>query len=265
MPYVDTVVGRLFVQTCGHGPVITLWHCLLGDSGIWQPLLPSLMQHGRVVMVDGPGHGRSDAPPGPLTLAGCADAWVQVLDATAPGEAAVFAGLSWGAMTALRVATRHPDRVCALGLFGAIATAPGVTVRFRFAALAALLRLTGVSPRMAPMLVDKMVSQSSGAGARHQVLRMLARSARNDRLALFRTSRAVLVDADNITIALGRVEVRAVVCVGDEDGITPPPCSRRIARTLPCAELHVVEHAGHMVVVEAPERTRDLLLSLLRG
>jgi len=263
MPYVDTVVGRLFVQTAGHGPVITLWHCLFGDSGVWQPVLPSLIQHGRVVLVDGPGHGRSDAPPGPLSLDGCADAWVQVLDAVAPGKAAVFAGLSWGAMTALRVAVRHPGRVHALGLFSAIATAPRTMARIRFAALAALLRRTGVSPRMAPWLADKMVSRSSGAAARQQVLRMLARTALDDRLALYRAARAVLVDADDITAALGQVQARTVVCVGAEDGITPPPCSRRIARRLPCAELHVVGHAGHMVVVEAPEQTRDRLLSLL--
>ncbi len=265
MPYVETTVGRLFVQTSGQGPTVALWPCLLGDGGIWHAQVRALATRARTVVVDGPGHGRSGAPAASFTLEQCADAWVQVLDATGADEPAVFAGLSWGAMVAMRVAIRHPARVRALALFSGIATAPQRPARMRFAAFAALLRTVGVAPWLVPRLVDMMVSPSCSPASRDAITRMFARCASLDRTALYRAARAVLVEPSHILGELPRVQAPAMVCVGADDRVTPVSCARRIAQALPHGQVHVIERAGHLLALEAPDEVSARIAGALDG
>jgi pimeloyl-ACP methyl ester carboxylesterase len=55
------------------GPAIVLLHGLFFDGRMWQDQVPALAALGRVVVFDGPGHGRSDVPPS-FTLEDHADA-----------------------------------------------------------------------------------------------------------------------------------------------------------------------------------------------
>ncbi len=60
-----------------------------------------------------------------------------------------------------------------------------------------------------------------------------------------------------------RVGGRAAVVVGSEDRVTPPGDARVVARSLPNAELVVVEGAGHMVLYERPEAVNNVISKLL--
>ena len=57
----------------GQGPWITLSHSLAAHSGMWAPQVRLLSPHFTVLCVDTRGHGGTDAPPGPYTLAQLAD------------------------------------------------------------------------------------------------------------------------------------------------------------------------------------------------
>jgi pimeloyl-ACP methyl ester carboxylesterase len=54
------------------------------------------------------------------------------------------------------------------------------------------------------------------------------------------------------------------VVVGDRDELLPVEEGRQIAESAPDGRLEVVEGAGHLVSVEAPERFNQILLELLR-
>jgi pimeloyl-ACP methyl ester carboxylesterase len=60
--------------------------------------------------------------------------------------------------------------------------------------------------------------------------------------------------------ALG--DVPSAVLVGERDRLTPPPCSRAIARALPGAELTVCRGAGHMLILERPDEVSAALLAV---
>jgi len=47
--------------------------------------------------------------------------------------------------------------------------------------------------------------------------------------------------------------------VGDQDAITPPALARSMAAAIPGAKLVVVHGAGHLVPMEQPETTTQLL------
>ena len=260
MPYVSTCVGRLFVEDAGEGPPVVLWHSLLCDGGMWHAQAVALRERHRVLVIDGPSHGRSEPRRTPFTLDQCADALVELLDAHAIDRAALV-GLSWGGMTAMRVALRHPSRVRALGLFDTSANAETPANVRRYRAMAEVVRRVGpiapiedrvrrimVAPatlREKPALVDEVVRRIRGW----------------DREGLYHAVRAVVVDRRSIAAELPRIRVPTLVAIGEHDHATPRAFSERIAGSIPGARLEVIAGAGHLTAAEQP----DAVTALLRG
>ena len=68
MAYVGTRLGRWFYEERGKAKpsdktAIVLLHGLLFDGGSWKNQVGPLSELGRVVVFDGPGHGKSEVPP----------------------------------------------------------------------------------------------------------------------------------------------------------------------------------------------------------
>ncbi|MBT1095027.1 alpha/beta fold hydrolase [Streptomyces sp. Tu102] len=98
----------------GAGPPVVLLHSGVGDSRIWDPVLPGLAAgHHRVIRYDARGFGRSPAPTTPYAQV---DDLRGVLDHFDLPRV-VLAGSSMGARTAVDLALSDPGRVAALGLF----------------------------------------------------------------------------------------------------------------------------------------------------
>lgn len=269
MPYAATELGRLFVQSTGRGMPVTFWNCLFGDSAIYQDLVQGgadgIASDHRVVMVEGPSHGRSDPWPRPFTLEQCADAWVQALDASGVEEPAVFCGLSWGAMVALRVAIRHPERVRALVLMSTIATAPRPRFVPQFLALAMAIRLFGFPDWLIRQMASGMVSPSSLRDRPKLVHDMLSRNRHLDRRAMRHAAASVLAHRSNIVDQLWRIHVPTWVVVGEQDRTTPVRAAKTVAKAIENAELRVLEGVGHLLTLEAPDEARRVLREALKS
>jgi len=96
----------------GDGPPLVLLHPGIGDSRIWQPLLPELTVSHRVIRYDARGYGRSGAPKASFSL--LADL-IRVFDYYGLDRAAIT-GCSQGGGSALGLALEQPERVSALVL-----------------------------------------------------------------------------------------------------------------------------------------------------
>ncbi len=96
----------------GDGPPVVLLHPGVGDSRIWEPVLPELTAAYRVIEYDARGFGRSPAPTVKFSL--FAD-FVAVLDYYHLSRVAVV-GCSHGGACALGLAVEQPERVSALVL-----------------------------------------------------------------------------------------------------------------------------------------------------
>src|SRR5436305_1095536 len=124
--YVQTRLGRWFYEERGRAkrsgdPAIVLLHGLLFDGGMWKRQVEPLSALGRVLIFDGPGHGKSELPP-PFSLEDHVEALGDALTAL-KAERAVLVGLSWGGMLAMRTAIRQPQRVVAMALLDTAADA----------------------------------------------------------------------------------------------------------------------------------------------
>lgn len=111
--------GEVWVEhVAGPGVPVVLLHPGVGDSRVWDPVMPRLVERHRVVRYDVRGYGRSALPTSEFSLV---DDLVTVLDQLGL-EQVVLVGCSMGGDTALGLALNDPARVRALVLL-----CPGVS------------------------------------------------------------------------------------------------------------------------------------------
>jgi pimeloyl-ACP methyl ester carboxylesterase len=162
MPYVRTRLGRWFYEERGSAkheddPAIVLLHGLLFDGGMWRKQVEPLSALGRVVVIDGPGHGKSESPPR-FTLEDHADALAIDAFSELKIKKSIPVGLSWGGMIGMRTAIQHPTRVTALALLDTSAGVDGKRVRLKYRAFIAFAHRYGI-PRW---FADRELAPSGG-------------------------------------------------------------------------------------------------------
>jgi 3-oxoadipate enol-lactonase len=264
MAYVRTRLGRWFYEERGaakhaRDPAILLLHGFFFDGRMWKGQVEPLSAMGRVVVLDGPGHGRSEAPPR-FTLEDHADALLDVY-AELGIERGVLVGLSWGGMVAMRMALQHPERVRALGLLDTSAGAEVLQNRVRYRIMTAFVRRYGVPPQMIDReMLPKFFSPDYLRKHREAALGYMRAGAGFDRDGVARASLAVLIKRKSVEGKLGRIHVPTLVMCGSEDASTPVTRSETIARGVPGAKLVVLRGAGHMSAIEQPAEVNEHLM-----
>ncbi len=106
--------GLASIET-GAGQPIILLHGVGLRSEAWNRQIDALAGNSRVIALDMPGHGESPSPAFPMLLPDYSDAVLAAID-----EPSILAGHSMGAMIALDIACRHPDRILGVAAFNAI-------------------------------------------------------------------------------------------------------------------------------------------------
>jgi len=109
-----------FYQETGSGDALLLINGLGGTCLGWEPLVPALAEHFRVITSDNRGVGRSSAPPGPYTTQQMADDAAALLAHLGVTRAHVV-GSSMGGMIAQELALTYPTLVDRLVLFATFA------------------------------------------------------------------------------------------------------------------------------------------------
>lgn len=107
----------------GAGP-ITVWvHGFLENSNMWSPIFPALRPDGTHLMIDLPGHGKSDVF-GPIhTMDFMADCIAQLLVEENISDPIRLIGHSMGGYVSLAFLDRYPERVSAINLYHSTAFA----------------------------------------------------------------------------------------------------------------------------------------------
>ncbi|HZU98675.1 MAG TPA: alpha/beta fold hydrolase [Planctomycetota bacterium] len=262
MANVSTCAGRLYVDDHGSGPAIVLWPSLLSDGTLYRYQRDELARDHRVLTIDPPGHGRSEAAGHPFTLEDCARAQLEVLDAFGIDDA-VLIGVSWGGMTAMRAALLAPRRVKALGLLDTSADPESPWAKPRFRVLLEIFKRWGPVGPLVPAIRDIMFARETIRSKPDLVDEVLSRLETFDRAGVCEAVEAVVFSRRSILDDLPRITVPALVAVGSEDKATPPFRSERIAKTLPNARLEKIPGAGHLSTLEAPFTVNRLLRELL--
>lgn len=268
MAYVRTRLGRLFVEERGEprrksDPAIVLLHGLLFDGGMWRGQIEALSALGRVVVIDGPGAGKSEPPPRFMMeehADALFDAWGEL-----GIDKAIVVGLSWGGMVAMRFALQHPTRVSALALFDTNAEVEPLKKRIRYRALLALHKRVGIPYSLFEREVAPLMFGETTLRTKPDLVERSYRHAMGfERDALAKAGLAVMIHRKSILEKISAIRVPTLVMVGREDIATPLEKAENIARSIPGAELVVVDGAGHMSALEAPAAVNAHLVPFVK-
>jgi 3-oxoadipate enol-lactonase len=269
MPYVRTRLGRLFYDEHGKtrhagDPAMVLLHGLLFDGGSWRGQVEALSALGRVIVIDGPGHGKSEPPP-KFTMEEQTDALLDAFgDLDVPR--ALVIGLSWGGMVGMRLALQHPAKVAGLALLDTNAEKQTLPERIRYRAFVALHRRVGMPYRL---YRDSVAPELFGPRTLRERTDLVDASYRRtmgfDREGVARAALAVVVHRTDILTKIERIRAPTLVMCGREDRATTPDKAENIARAIPGSRLVLVDGVGHMSALEDPAAVNAHLVPFARS
>lgn len=241
-------------------PKLVMVHGAGMDHTVWTLQGRHLAFHGWDVMaVDLPGHGRSRHLPALPSIGAIADFLAELVASSGSGPAALV-GHSMGALAALATAARHPERVSSLCLLGAAARMPVHPELLGLAATA--------DPKAVELMVDWAFGPRGLIGGNPSPGGWLAGTARS----LLRSGDPSVLSNDLAACGAYKdgerdaaaVRCPALVVIGAADRMTPPKAGQQLAAMLAQGKAATLAGAGHMMMVEAPDATRDAIAGFVK-
>ena len=249
-----TINYRLLGQS--NKPLLVLAHPLGMTQGIWDDMLPALLDDFQVITWDLPGHGASSAWPedaGPIEAEDLAQEAI-TLASRAGTDTFHFAGTSIGGVIGQQLLSQHADK-----LLSATLTNTGPVIG----------TADGWQQRSADVMEQGLVAMAEGI-----VPRWFGPRACEQNPALVPGWRVQLGRTDKRSYALlcemlgrcnfsqafkGKTLPPVNVIAGTDDVATPPTSLEALSEALGVAK-PVVWEIGHVPAVESPEQMAELLL-----
>lgn len=242
-----------YFTEAGEGEPVVLLHGWGASSQSVADLSAALADTFRVLAVDLPGFGWSQAPPEAWGTAEYAGHLERLMQETGMPGAALL-GHSFGGRIAIRVAARQPARVSRLVL---VASA-GIRPR----------RRVGYYLRLATAKLARWFFTLPGWGATGQraISRVSGRfGSRDYRAAGNMRPTLVKVVNEDLTPLLPAVQAPTLILWGDQDEEVPRGAMEIMAARIPGARLVVFEGAGHFPFLDMPERFCRTVKEFLRA
>jgi 3-oxoadipate enol-lactonase len=234
----------------GEGPPLLLLHAGGLDGRMWDELAQRIEDRFTLVIPDLPAHGRTPLPPG---LFATAEEVVALLDELGIERAAVV-GNSYGGRVALQLAAIAPERVAALVL------------------LASSLPEFERSPELKAFVdeenalwdagdVDGLVELNVRTWVRDPAVAEFA--AEMIRTACELQSGLKEDPERPVAVDLGAIAAPTLAVSAGRDFVDFARIADRVAAEVPGAQRADVPDAGHMIPLERPDETAELLVAFL--
>ena len=236
------------------GPVVMMAHAMGTSHRIWDYQVPALADRYRLLRYDWRGHGDTDAPPGPYTLAGFVRDAMGLMDALDLGRVH-WVGISTGGMIGQGLGIHHPERIASLTLCN---TTSWSTPWYRgwVAERQAVVREGGMEPvwemtRRLWFTDDYVDAEGPGYRAVREVF--------------VKTPVAGYLGGTSAVAGLAyrgslhRIRAPTRIIAAGDDPVTPVVRSEELRDGIGGSELHVVESRRHFSNVEAPGEFNPLL------
>lgn len=245
-------------DTRGSGPPVIFLHGLGATTALWEGMVALLCDRFTCVTISLPGHAGAPAAPMDLSIDDLMQG-IEKVRARIGVSRIHLVGHAFGGMIASAYARHHPENVGALALVANVAFRTEEVHRLIARLRAELLR-DGVGAFMGALpevwFSDSFIAAQPDAVARAG-------------------EQAKLVEAESFRVQfwlftgtemgdwLPEVTCPTLVMAAELDSRCPADVNRKIAATLPRAELVILDRLKHLMAVEAPERLAAALAAHL--
>ncbi|MBU3659018.1 MAG: alpha/beta hydrolase [Flavobacteriales bacterium] len=227
-------------------PIIFL-HGVYFDHHLWDEVIDSI-QDRTTYSVDMPFHGLSKEITKPdWSLNDCADMLIEILDALKIPKV-IAIGHSWGSMTILRAASKHPERFEGIGLCNMPFEAATPKQKRMFKLQHTMLAFRNFYTKQAAKSLYGKASLKENPNLLRQLQRPMNMLTIRD---IKQTDTKVIIDAEDATSLIINLKVKAIALNGKEDYVPSPPKIET-----------VIVEGGHISPLEQPLKVTELITFL---
>jgi 3-oxoadipate enol-lactonase len=257
MPHAEANGIRIYHELSGPegAPVVMLSNSLGTRLEMWDPQMEALGRY-RVLRYDSRGHGRSDAPPGPYSIALLGEDALALLDALGI-EQVHFCGLSKGGMVGQWLGTHHGDRLLSLTLCATAARIGSAELWNQ--------RIEQSAQDGMAALVDGVAERWFTAAYRaaprpevEQVRQMILATPAQG----YGACCAAIRDMDQ-SDAIRAIRTPTLIVAGADDPATTLDMMRALHERIPGSRFVEIADAAHLLNIEQPERFNRTLTGFL--
>lgn len=251
---------RIAYQRQGKGTPLVFLHGFFGDHRVWRRQFELADDH-TVVAWDAPGCGGSSVPPNGFRMSDYAAVLARFIDAIGLERPHVV-GNSFGGTLALQLAAQRPDIVRSLVLAGTYAGWSG-----SFPPHVVAQRLSQSLPDLelpAERVVAKWLPGFVTQLAPKVVVDELSAIVSDFNPRGMRVMINALADAD-LRDALPHVKAPALLIWGEQDVRSPLSVAQDLHSAVAGSRLLVIEKAGHLSHLEAPDRFNSEVRSFIKS
>lgn len=230
-----------------HAPWMVCSNSLASNMALWDDFVAAFGRRFRFLRYDQRGHGRSDSPAGKFTMDDLADDLLRLIDYCGVDKATLV-GVSMGATTVLRCAARDASRCLAVvPVDGVAKSAPGSAAMWeeRFA----IVRAGGMRAMAEPTV--RRWFQPDFFDRKPEIVERTKTMIAGTKPEGYFGCATALQEYD-FSADIPALAVPALYIVGAQDGDTPA-AMKTLADATPDGRYHVIDHCGHLPVVEQPE------------
>lgn len=256
---VKTALGSVAVHVLGSGRPTVLWHALFVDGSSWGYVVPRLLPGRRLLLVDGPGWGRSDPLRRVTRMPQVMAAAVDVVRALSPDAPVDWVGNGWGGRIGMALAATRPELVRSLVAMAAPTQPADARQRRRLRMLLPLLRLVGPFPPAGRVILEDLLTDASRTEPQ-TIGAVLDAMALASRRSVVLAIRSFVLRSTDIGELLPRSQAPALFVAGDDGGDWTPMQAAAAAALASNARAVTVPGSRILVPLEQPA----LLTTLIR-
>ncbi|MEM6387448.1 MAG: 3-oxoadipate enol-lactonase [Pseudomonadota bacterium] len=239
-----------------NGAPVVFVNSLGTDYRLWDKILPLLPMGLRFIRYDKRGHGLSGCPEAPYSMGTLVGDLAKLLDHLEIRDAVVV-GCSIGGLIAQGLAVKRMDQVRAMVLSN---TGAKIGTKEMWADRIEAVKAGGIEA-LAPATLERWFSAKFRS--KPELVAWNAMLTRTPSEGYIGCSSAIAnTDFYETTASL---TLPTLAIAGSEDGSTPPDLVRETAALVKGSKFELIRGAGHLPMVEAPERFAEILTDFLNA
>ncbi len=228
------------------------------DFRIWDGVVDILKASGSILRFDKPGHGLSEIPQKPRSIADYGADVIGLLDFLQI-DTCVLVGLSIGGLIGQQLALSYPNRIDQLVLSN---TAPHIGTDASWNARIATVAQQGMAA-IVTVVLERWFPASFQEGHPSEMTGYRAMIEQTPPMGYIRACEAIR-EAD-LTGQIAQIQLPTLCIGGTDDGAVSPDQVRNMAEAMLHTTVDIIDGAGHIPCAQMPETVAQLILDFVMG